>query len=82
MEPGQAAIITALLVTLSKWAKKEKLTPNYIVGGLGVMLGLAALSEYNPKLASQFATLILATAALYTAANVWPLLSKSVKDKK
>ena len=82
MESGQAAVMTALVVTVGRWVERKPLSVNIIVGGAGIAIGLALLSEADSELASQFATLILVTATLTYGVKIAEALNKSTKAKQ
>lgn len=59
MEATNAAVLTGLTVTIGQWSAGEPIAKSTIVGGAFLAIGLAALGQMSPELASKFATLIV-----------------------
>lgn len=65
MDTTSAVVATGVVVFAGQWAKEnEGPSIKLVVGGMVLALFLAAMSQSNEKLASQFATLILVGALL------------------
>lgn len=65
MDTTSAVVATGIVVFTGQWAKEnEGPSIKLVVGGMVLALFLAAMSQSNEKLASQFATLILVGALL------------------
>lgn len=65
MDTTSAVVATGIVVFAGQWAKEnEGPSIKLVVGGMVLALFLAAMSQSNEKLASQFATLILVGALL------------------
>lgn len=59
MDATNAAILTGLTVTVGQWSAGEPISKGTIVGGAFLAVGLAALGQMSPEIASRFATLIV-----------------------
>lgn len=64
MDTGQSVALTAVIVVAGKWVTGEKLEAKFAIGVAAASIFLSILAQSNPQLGSQFATLILVTAAL------------------
>jgi hypothetical protein len=65
MDTTSAVVATGIVVFAGQWAKEnEGPSIKLAVGGMVLAVFLAAMSQSNEKLASQFATLILVGALL------------------
>jgi hypothetical protein len=60
--PANIVVLTAVVVTAGRWAKKEPVDIRIVIGGTVFLLFIAGLSEASPKLAQQFALLVLLAA--------------------
>lgn len=68
MDTTTSVVLTAVIVGMGQWAKKnEGPSVKIVVGGMALAIMLSALSNANEKLASQFATLILVGAVIIYA---------------
>jgi hypothetical protein len=63
MNPATSVVLTGVIVTAGEWAKGEPVSIKVVVGGTVLAIGLSVMYESDPKLASQFATLVLLVAA-------------------
>lgn len=65
MDTTTSVVLTAVVVGMGQWAKKDEgPSIKIVVGGMALAVMLSALSNADEKLASQFATLILIGALL------------------
>jgi hypothetical protein len=65
MDTTSAVVATGVVVFAGQWAKEDEgPSIKLVVGGMVLAVFLAAMSQSNEKLASQFATLILVGALL------------------
>lgn len=70
MDTTTSLVLTGGVVALGQWSQKKSVSIRMFVGIGFVAIILAALNNANPKLASQFAALILVAALLM---NVIPI---------
>lgn len=78
MDTTSAVVATGIVVFAGQWAKEnEGPSIKLVVGGMVLALFLAAMSQSNEKLASQFATLILVGALLTYAIPITKKLGYS-----
>jgi len=74
MNPTNAAVLTAVVVTTGRWSEGKTLDSRVVVGGVFLVVGFSVMGEISPELASSFAVLTLVAAALrYTL----PIVKKS-----
>lgn len=76
MSPQSIALLTVAIVAGGNIATGKKVTAKLIIGGLILAIGLAVMNEWNEKLATQFAYLILIGALLMHSVPVLTNLTK------
>lgn len=57
--PVNAAVLTGATVTVGQWSSGNPLAMKHIIGASFLAISLAAMNEVSPKLASQFAVVIM-----------------------
>lgn len=89
MKPVSIIIAAATIAVAGTWAEKKKLNPRIIVGGSVLAIAFAFLQDAQPRLARDFAWLILVSTAgafgegLFTAVgDVTSGLKKVSTDKE
>jgi len=78
MNPIPAAILTATITTLGRWAKGKGMTVDTVVGLVFLAVFLAALEQANAKLARAFGALIVVSVAIVHLPAILP----NMKGKK
>lgn len=63
MNPATSVVLTGIIVTTGEWAKGEPVSIRIVAGGTVLAVALSVMYESEPKLASQFAALVLLVAA-------------------
>lgn len=63
MNTTSSVVATAAIVTIGKWSNDETISVRIAVGGAFLAIGLAALDQGSPVLASRFALLVFVVAA-------------------
>lgn len=61
MKPTMVVMVAAGIAVLGTWSKDKELNPRIVVGGAVIAITFAILSDTQPKIASDFSWLILAT---------------------
>lgn len=59
IKPVNLILLASLIAVAGKWSKKQTIDSKMIVGGAVLAIGIAVLSEAQPKIAEPFAYLIL-----------------------
>lgn len=78
--PVNSAVLTGVTVTVGQWSQDKGVTINVVVGSAIFAIGLAAINEAAPDLASKFGLLVLVVALfMYGPAIAWKL---GMLDKK
>jgi hypothetical protein len=75
MDSTTSVIATGMVVALGRWSQEKKVDSKVVVGVGTTALFLALMSAENPKLGSQFATLILVSAVLVYGVPIGQKLS-------
>lgn len=61
MKPVNIVILTSVVVIAGTWSKKKTISTPQVVGGIVLAGTFAFMQDAQPKLAEQFAWLLLAT---------------------
>lgn len=61
MRPVNVVLLTTVVVVAGTWSKKRTISVPQVVGGGFLALGFVVLQDSEPKLAEQFAWLLLAS---------------------
>ena len=70
MNTTSSVVLTGVVVTAGRWAQGKGLTMHVVVGAGFLTIALAALSQVNEGLASQFGVLILVGAVLVYGVDI------------
>lgn len=79
MDTTTASVLTGAIAMVGHWVQDKKIPPKVFVGVGVLALSLAALSEVNEKLASQFAVLILVGAVLIYAVPIGNAINRGTR---
>jgi len=61
MKPVNIVLLTTVVVVAGTWSKKKTISMPQVIGGGMLTLGFVVLQDAQPKLAEQFAWLLLAS---------------------
>lgn len=80
MNPVPAALLTAAITVLSRWARNKEVGVDIVVGLAGIAIGLAILSEINTQFARAMGALIVVGTLVAQGPDLFDAIRKATGD--
>jgi hypothetical protein len=82
MKPIQIVLLATVVAVAGTWSKKGTISVPMVVGGATLTLGIVVMDQTSPKLAQQFAWLLLASTIGAYGEDVFTTVGNVTTGKK